>query len=147
MGRDLRAVTWLIFSMGFFVLAILSEMGVLGPLLSVLGIYCFIGILSIIVMCWIGAVIYNLVHEATGSRLGTIEEAILKLAAIETALEKAKNTMNEMKENASTFADEMKTAAGKLPDDFKNAANDAVKAAYQSADEMKKDIEQMVCCC
>lgn len=174
-GRDLRAVTWLIFSMGFFVLAILSEMGVLGPLLSVLGIYCFIGILSIIVICWIGAVIGAVIHKvvekvekATGGRLGKIEEAILKLASVETALKEAKDTMNEMKENAAlklasvettlkeaketmsemgenaaTFASEMKNAAGKLPDDFKKAANDAVNAACQRADEMKK----VVCCC
>jgi len=116
-GRDLRAITWLMFCMGFFVLAILSEMGVLGPLLSVLGTYCFIGILSIIVICWIGAVTYNMVIQATGGRLGTIEDAILRFA-------KAAESMHEMQNAATKHVEEMKNAANKHADEIKNVAEE-----------------------
>merc|ERR1719480_132010 len=121
-GRDLRAITWLMFCMGFFVLALLSEMGVLGPLLSVLGTYCFIGILSIIVICWIGAVTYNMVIQATGGRLGTIEGAILKFV-------NAVESMHEMQNAATKHADDMKNAAVKHAEEMKNAANKIKNAA------------------
>jgi len=128
-GRDLRAITWLMFCMGFFVLAILSEMGVLGPLLSVLGTYCFIGILSIIVICWIGAVTYNMVIQATGGRLGTIEDAILRFA-------KAAESMHEMQNAATKHVEEMKNAANKHADEIKNVA-----------EEMKNKVKNATAAC
>jgi len=134
-GRDLRAITWLMFCMGFFVLAILSEMGVLGPLLSVLGTYCFIGILSIIVICWIGAVTYNMVIQATGGRLGTIEDAILRFA-------KAAESMHEMQNAATKHVEEMKNAANKHADEIKNAAEEMKNAANKHADEIKNVAEE-----
>merc|ERR1711920_426799 len=111
---------------GFFVLAILSEMGVLGPLLSVLGTYCFIGILSVIVICWIGAVTYNMVIQATGGRLGTIEGAILKFV-------NAVESMHEMQKHT----EEMKNAANKHAHEIKNVAEEMKNAANKHADEIK----------
>merc|ERR1719464_133087 len=120
------------FCMGFFVLAILSEMGVLGPLLSVLGTYCFIGILSIIVICWIGAVTYNMVIQATGGRLGTIEDAILRFA-------KAAESMHEMQNAATKHADEIKNVA----EEMKNAANKHADEIKNVAEEWKNKVKML----
>merc|ERR1739845_305967 len=69
------------------------------------------------------------VIQATGGRLGTMEDAILKFAD-------AVESMHKMQNAATKHADDMKNAAVKHGDEMKNVA-----------DEMKKKVKNATAAC